>query len=99
MNIDFIEYPLTELIQLPRIDFKGSVGRIFGSYRTFALKRKTKQLFLNFAAVVVSQEFVKKSKRWQQLKSKSNPPLSPFFKGGIFLGGILSPVFQRGLKS
>ena len=30
----------------------------------------------------------KKSKRWQQLKSNSNPPFSPFFKGGIFSVGF-----------
>jgi hypothetical protein len=31
---------------------KGSVSRIFGSYRTLALKRKTKQLFLALQASV-----------------------------------------------
>jgi aryl-alcohol dehydrogenase-like predicted oxidoreductase len=33
---------------------------------------------------VVSQKSFRNSKRWQLLKSHSNPPLSPFFKGRIF---------------
>jgi len=36
----------------------------------------------------------KKSKRWQQLKSNSNPPSSPFFKGGIVSVGLL-PLFEK----
>jgi hypothetical protein len=35
-----------------RVDSQGSVSRIFGSYRTFALKRKMKQLFLAVQASV-----------------------------------------------
>jgi hypothetical protein len=36
----------------------------------------------------------KKSKRWQPLKLNSNPPLSPFFKGGIF-SVRFSPLFAK----
>ena len=36
------------------------------------------------------------SKRWQQLKSNSNPLFVPFFKGGIFFLGFLTPLWKRG---
>jgi hypothetical protein len=36
----------------------------------------------------------KKPKQWQQLNPDSNPPLSPFFKGGIFSVGF-QPLFGK----
>jgi hypothetical protein len=39
--------------------------------------------YFPFVPVWCLRSSFEKSTRWQQLKSNSNPPLSPFFKGGI----------------
>src|SRR5262245_40905408 len=47
--------------------------------------------FRLWKANVLSQN----SKRWQPLRSKSNPPSSPFFKGGVFRCGISNPSLKK----
>jgi hypothetical protein len=39
---------------------------------------------VNRSASVVSLKFVEEVQTMQRLKSNSNPPVSPFFKGGFF---------------
>ena len=50
---------------------------------------QTVLFFRNQLTNVVSQKFIRKnSKPWHPLKQHSNPPLSPFFKGGILSVGL-----------
>jgi hypothetical protein len=68
-----------------RKDHKNNGGRVFQPASDHLRK---------FELVWRLRSSLKKSKRWQQLKSNSNPPLSPFFKGGIF-SVRFSPLFAK----
>ena len=46
----------------------------------------------------MSQKFVQKVQAMTALKSNSNPPSPPFFKGGIFLRGDSNPSLKKKSK-
>ena len=47
------------------------------------------------SASVVSLKFVEEVQTMQRLKSNSNPPVSPFFKGGFFSVDSYPPLFGK----